>query len=203
MYMMSILKHSEAKMGELKDYSGEFTPNLKYEDFSKDFLIKVMREWTAAYLRQAEFWFQTIEEQGGQKLACNCEAATWHKMGAITVPKVAKALGIKINDILDALKIWQLLPDGPLTGIIPVKYDIKNRNHIIMTVTKCGSLEFFERRGQTDRIAWMCEKLELPTITSYLTSLLPNAEVRALKLPPRKSADEIPCVWEFKLRPVT
>ena len=30
-------------MSDLKDYSGEFDPNLKMEDFSKDFLIKVMR----------------------------------------------------------------------------------------------------------------------------------------------------------------
>lgn len=29
-------------MTELKDYSGEYKPDLKLEDFSKDFLIRLM-----------------------------------------------------------------------------------------------------------------------------------------------------------------
>jgi hypothetical protein len=32
-------------MPELTDYSGEYKPDIKYEDFSKDFLIKLMNIW--------------------------------------------------------------------------------------------------------------------------------------------------------------
>ncbi len=35
-------------MSEMNDYSSPFKPNLKREDFSKDFLIKLMRGWQYA-----------------------------------------------------------------------------------------------------------------------------------------------------------
>jgi hypothetical protein len=37
-------------MPELQDLSGPFNPNLKFEDFSKDFLLKLMTEWQWAWL---------------------------------------------------------------------------------------------------------------------------------------------------------
>jgi hypothetical protein len=52
-------------MGELKDYSGEFRPDLQIEDFSKDFLVKLMRQWSAAYLRMTELWNDAIVRRWG------------------------------------------------------------------------------------------------------------------------------------------
>jgi hypothetical protein len=48
-----------------------------------------------------------------------------------------------------------------------------------------------------DRIKPMCEVLEPAVIQKYLIN--PKVKLKALKLPPRKSKDEIACQWEITL----
>jgi len=47
-------------MPELNDYSGPYRHDLQWEDFSKDFLIKLMYAWQRAYLRLNAFWYQAV-----------------------------------------------------------------------------------------------------------------------------------------------
>ena len=47
-------------MEEMKDYSGPFKPDLKYEDFSKEFLISLIRRYAAGYLKLGEFWYEKV-----------------------------------------------------------------------------------------------------------------------------------------------
>ena len=45
-------------MPELEDYSCPFKPDLTFEDFSKDFLLKLMTGWQFAWLRMADAWYE-------------------------------------------------------------------------------------------------------------------------------------------------
>ena len=69
---------------------------------------------------------------------------------------------------------------------------------VTMSVARCKSLEFYERTAP-EMIGPICHVLEKPIIELQLVN--PNIKVTALKLPPRKSPDEIPCQWELKLEP--
>jgi len=52
---------------ELSDYHGQFNPDLKFEDFSKDFLIKLIRRYAAGYLKLGEFWYDRVEALVGPR----------------------------------------------------------------------------------------------------------------------------------------
>jgi hypothetical protein len=185
-------------MADLVDYSGEFKPDLKMEEFSKDFLVNVMRAWSSAYLRLDECWHKEAVEKFGEEQAFSCQLGAWQRVERVSVPKIAKTLKIEVNDIVDFLKLSQLLPDGVLTGIFQSKYEIKNRNHVIVTITRCRTLEYLEKEDPS-RIKTICHDIDIPMNQACLQSVLPQAKFLLIKLPdrPRKNQSEIPCIWEL------
>jgi hypothetical protein len=187
-------------VNELKDYSGPLIPDLKYDDFSKDCLMRLMRQYSAAYFRLAEFWYIAAKEVVGMEQALKMEVKVWERMSKPTLLPIAKTANIQVNDIVDVLKVLQVAPDSVLRGgIYTPKYDIKNKNHVIYSITRCGTLEWLEK-NDPERITPCCHVLEWRTFEEYIKAFLPNVEVKALKLPPRKGPDEMACQWELTLK---
>ena len=60
---------------ELKDYSGPYRHELKWEDFSKEFLVKLMKSWQRAYLSIQGAWIETVTEKFGSDAADSCSMA--------------------------------------------------------------------------------------------------------------------------------
>lgn len=180
----------------------KFAKALNFTNLSKEYLVGVMREWSSAYLSLTENWRTLVKKKIGEVEAFNCEVAALLRIVEVNVPNVARAFDIQVNDVVDALKVWQLCVDGPMTGVYQAKYDIRSRNLIVFTVTRCGTLNFFEREAP-HRIVPICHRLEPAVWGRYATVILPDMVLTPLKLPPRKSQDEVPCVWEIKAtRPV-
>ncbi|MFA4836448.1 MAG: hypothetical protein WC749_10315 [Dehalococcoidia bacterium] len=188
-------------MTELKDYSGEYKNDLKFEDFSKEFLIKLLHAWSRAYLRADEVWYKMTKERSGEEEANKCRELFWSRIADANMPKLSKELGIEVKTVLDAMKVWQLIPDGVTTGYYPCKAEVINENHIIWTITRCISLEWLEK-NDPEKIRWLCHHVEWPAYERYLKSLLPDAEIKPLIIPegPRKNPDGTPpCKWELKM----
>lgn len=184
-------------MPELTDYSGPYKHDLKFEDFSKDFLIKLIYLWQRAYLRLTAIWYEEVMKRSGMETADSCNLAVLLTVGEKVVPKFAKLGNIQLNTVLDSLKMCQLVPDNDTSGqIFRGDVDIKNENHVIATTTYCRVLEFFEQAAP-DRIEYFCHVLEKPSFEKYFNN--PKIKVTPLKLPPRQSPDDICCKWEFKL----
>jgi hypothetical protein len=191
-------------MSELRDYSGEFKPDLQIEDFSKDFLVKLMRQWSAAYLRMTELWNDAIVRRWGTEAAIPCEVEAWVRTSEITHPRIAKALNMEPKNIVDIMKLIQILPDGVGAGIYDPEYEIINENHVIMKFVRCRTLEFYEKRNQPERIVTVCQKVDPPVIERAVTVWFPNAEMKPLWVPSGPRSEEEkgkpPCAWEFKLK---
>src|SRR4030042_5074861 len=98
-------------------------------------------------------------------------------------PRYAKIANIKLETVLDSLKAEQLPLDNTV-GLYPAEYDIKSPNHVVMTVTKCRTLDYFEK-AEPERIIPMCHQLEKPVIEKYLVN--PKVKVTPLVLQPRQS----------------
>ncbi len=183
-------------MPELEDYSCPFKPDLNLEDFSKDFLLKLITGWQFAWLRMADAWYETISQRFGPEAANECNLEAWTKVGQRVNPRLAKLANIKLNTVLDSLKLLQLPLDNNIGPLYPVEYEIKNPNHVIMTILQCRSLLYFERDAP-HLIEPTCYRLEEQVMKAYLVN--PRIKVTPLKLPPRKSRDEAACIWEFKI----
>lgn len=187
-------------MPELHDLSGPFNPHLRFKDFSKDFLLKLMNVWQYAWLHMSGAWYDAVKERFSSEAANQCELAAWVRIGERVNPRYAKVANIQLNTVVDSLKALQLPLDNTIGGLFPGKADIKSDNHVIWTVTQCRTLLFLEK-NEPERIEPMCYVLEKAVMEKYLIN--PNIKVTPLKLPPlppqRKSPDEIACQWEYKL----
>jgi hypothetical protein len=192
---------------ELKDYSGPFNPDLKFEDLSKDFIIKLIRRYSAGYLKLGDFWYERVEALVGPEKAMAEDAVdVWTKQAYWILPKIAQTANIEVKDIVDAMKVWQLVLDGFLTGRYVPQFNVKNRNHVIMSITYCRDLMYYQKQNMKDRIKWVCghNGVELLTMGPYLQCLVPNAQVKQLLGPPGSglpSKDGICCQWEYTLKP--
>jgi len=184
-------------MPELTDYSGPYKHDLKFEDFSKDFLIKLMYAWQRAYLRLNAFWYQAVMERYGSEEADRFNLEIWSTVGEKVVSKFAKIGNFELNTVLDSLKLCQLTPDSHVgSEFFGGDVDIKNENHVIATTTKCAVLEFFEKAAP-ERIDYFCHVLESQVMEKYFNN--PKIKVTPLKLPPRESPDDICCQFDIKL----
>jgi hypothetical protein len=192
---------------ELKDYSGDFNPDLKFEDFSKDFLIKLIRRYAAGYLKLGEFWYDRVAALvGPEKAMFEDTVDVWTKQPHWILPKIAQTANIEVKDIVDAMKAWQLVLDGFLPGRYIPQFDVKDRNHVIMSITNCRDLLYFQYRDMKDRVKWVCghHGIEYLTMTPYLQCLVPNAQVKQLLGPAGSglpSKEGICCQWEYTLKP--
>jgi hypothetical protein len=183
-------------MPELDDYSCPFRPDLTFNDFSKEFLLKLMTVWQFAWLQMAATWYEAIKERWGGDAANDCNMEVWDKIADRVNPRYPKIANIQLNTVLDSLKCTQLPLDNSIGPLYPVEYDIKGPNHVIMTVVQCRSLLYYEKSAP-EMIQPICHELEEPAIRNYL--LNPRIKVTALKLPPRESPEDIACQWELKL----
>ena len=183
-------------MSELTDYSGPFNPDLRFEDFSKEFLLRLIKVWQYAWLHLTQAWYESVSESFGSEAANSCELDAWVRMGGRVNPRYAKVANIQLNTISDCLKCLQLPLDNITGGgLFPVKLDIKGKNVATLTVEKCRPLEFFEEKDP-ERIRTLCPN-EGKVMEKYLVH--PKAKAIPLRLPPRKSKDEIACVWEYRI----
>ena len=183
-------------MPELDDYSGPFKPDLTFNDFSKDFLLKLMHIWQYAWLQMDAAWFDAVKERFGEEVSYDCATAAWVRVAERVNPRYAKIANIPLNNVIDSMKVLQLPLDNTTGGLYPVEYDVRSDNHVILTVKQCRSLLFFESKAP-ERIEPICHGLERQVMAKYVAN--PRIKTTPLKLPPRKSPEEIACQWEFKI----
>ena len=184
------------KKKEMNDYTGPFNPNLTFDEFSKEFLLKLMHIWQYGWLHMTEAWYNAVKERFGVDAANDCETQAWETIGERVNPRFAKVANIELNTVVDSLKCLQLPLDNTTGGLFPAEAKIINPNHVIWTIPRCRSLEFFEAK-EPERIHHVCHVNEKKIIERYLVNR--KIKVTPLKLPPRKSPDDIACQWEFTL----
>ena len=92
-------------MSELNDYSGPFKPDLTFDDFSKDFLLKLMTVWQYAWIRMSESWYTAVSERFGADAANDCNMQAWVKVAERVNPRYPKVANFQLNTVLDSLEV--------------------------------------------------------------------------------------------------
>jgi hypothetical protein len=64
-------------MAELKDYSGPFNPDLRFEDFSKETLVKLLKEYSRLYLILHGSWHTLVRERFGDRANIDLDCSQW------------------------------------------------------------------------------------------------------------------------------
>ena len=183
-------------MKELIDYSGEFDPSIKYDDFSKGFLLELLNAYSGYILRVDGFWYLTVKERRGDEEAFACDTQVWEKMQVYELEMTCKLFKIQGNDVATMMKALQM---SPWMWIYKYDIELKSPNHSILTITHCPTLLALEKEGE-GREQTICQVLEPKLFRLIADFFNPKIEVQALKIPPRKSKDEICCQWDFSLK---
>jgi hypothetical protein len=181
---------------EIEDLSGPFDPNLTHRDLSKEFLLKIMEVWQFAWIHMATAFYDATRKRYGMDVANEIQLEAWQTVGEKVNPRYPKIANIEMKTVLDSLKAAQLPLDNTMGNLYKAQYDIKNENHVIMTLPQCRSLLYYEREAP-EMIDFFCHVLEERMMKKYFIN--PKLKVTPLKLPPRNSKDEIACQWELTI----
>ncbi|MFC1944052.1 DUF6125 family protein [Chloroflexota bacterium] len=142
-------------------------------------------------------WYAVIKERHGEQEAIECERTVSDRKIPYRQQRVMKALKIQGNDIANCFKAIQM-DIGACPNIFDVDWELKNPKYGIYTINHCAAMESYERHGEVVTMYNICNTCssDLNRIAKYFNRYM---KVEPLKLPPRKSEDEICCVWEFKI----
>ena len=184
-------------MRNLEGYDGAFLSDLKLQDFSKDTLVRLVDAASRDYIGIDGLWLSVIRKRYGDKVDFDCSREVWETGWLHEVQRGVKAMGIKGKDIAALLKYLQI--DPGFGALFKVKCELINPNLGMATVLSCNTLLYAERHNAPEIQKLGCEELDVPLFTKVAHFFNPDIKVKVLKLPPRKSPDEIACQWEFRL----
>lgn len=182
-------------MTEPMDYSGDFKPDLRLEDFPPEFLAKLLRMYGQFYIAIDGFWYLGVKEHLDNDTALTVDKWAWEKATRYELKRLTALAGIT-GDGIDALfKFLQLVPWLQVTES---HFELESPRRGIMTITRCSILEALEREGQ-GREAQICTEVDIPVLRKYASWFNPAIKVEPLFLPPRSDRSGICCKWEFTL----
>ena len=185
-------------MEELKDYSGPFIPGLKYEDLSKEVLVKLLTAYSREINVLASYWAAEVRQSLGEDALKECLMSTWTRIGKYETGWAMEAANIEGNDVETYVKATQLMGSFA-QGYYKYDFDLKNKNHAILTVHHCPAFHSMEKAGDMAWLSRVCTVLEDEGMKAYVRPVNPDIQVKCLRAGPRKSQDEPHCQWEFKL----
>jgi len=184
-------------MQELQDYSGEFRPDITMHDFSKDTLVKAWQAASKLFAGMDGIWCHIIRERFGQEMACELEIEAWKRCNPLEVRWTAEAMNIQGDDVAALFKVLQTY--AGTGGILDLEFDLKNRNHGIMTVRRCPGVAYNEKHGETELQKNACEVIDMGCFERLGHLINPKIKMTCLNLPTRERRDDLACQWEWHL----
>lgn len=186
---------ASAARAELDDYAGPFRPDLRLEDFSKEALVKLCREFMlAAHLLDRAIMPAILQRFGPQAME-ELAIEEWRGASPVYTERIRRAMGIEGDDVPAIFKSLQLDPGFP-HEYMDVRYEVIDARRGRFWLNACGALQDVEPWGEA-RVVSMCHHIEDPTFDATVQAINPRARCRPLHRPPRDPADRVPvCCWE-------
>jgi hypothetical protein len=187
-------------VAEMKDYSGPLKEDFRFEDLSKEALIKLLYAYAKLYLLMYGEFTNLVTERKGKDEAWKYQMEAWMRMAPVAMRMVCKAMNIRPSGVESLLKALQLDPAFPPN--YDAKYAGTGRMEIkdgrgIQYLDRCYALDGFEFLGE-ETVIQFCHGMEPPTFSAHARYHHPNMVCKPTKLPPREKTDKGPvCVWEY------
>ena len=166
------------------------------EDYSKAELVGLLKLYARLYIALDGFWYLSMKGEFGDDKALEHDLVVWEKMYKREIDGVTSALGVRDRDIPAFIRVLTIAPWFPR---MQYEVDIKSNSYAVLTVTHCPTLQALEKEGE-GREERICRVVDVDYFRKCGKHFNPNIEVTALKLPPRKSRDEICCQWKVELK---
>jgi Family of unknown function (DUF6125) len=170
--------------------------DVKLESLSRQELIDLVKLSSRMILALDGFWYLSLKEVAGNQKALDVDNRVWDKVMKFYVEELARLLGVQGRDVADYMRVIEPRPEGL---VLEERVEILNRNDAIRTVTYCPTIAAMEKEGEgRDAIHCTATCSEMRKKHSKLFN--PAIEVTCLKVPPRKSKDDIFCQFEYRIK---
>jgi hypothetical protein len=182
-------------MRQLSDYSGQLRPNIRLKDFSRGASLSLLQLYCWLFMAIDAFWYLAVKERFSDEDALACDMWAWERMSRYELDRITNAMKIQGNDVVSLIKALQLEPWMWNTSYT---VEVKGQNHVLLTFVECPVLNALEKEGE-GREENICKVMEPKWFRDYADYFNPSIQIKALKLPPRRSKEEVACIWEFKV----
>jgi hypothetical protein len=185
-------------MGQSKgrpDYSGEFDPDFRFEDLSKEALVRLVREYALIAQLLDRSVFTAVGLRYGQRAVEEIAIEEWRGASPIYTERIRQIMKIEGNGVSAIFKCLQLDP-GFAQHYMDVEYELISETHGFFQLRSCGALLDVEPFGERS-IRGMCHTIEDGTFDITAQAVNPRARIRPVHRPPRVPAGRVPhCRWE-------
>jgi len=180
---------------ERADYSGAFDPDFRYEDLSKEALVRLVREYALIVHLLDRSMCAAIGMRYGTEAVTELAIDEWRGASPIYGERLRAVLGIEGDGVDAIFKLLQVDPGFP-QHYMDVRYELVDDRHGYFELASCGALLDVEPWG--DRLVTsMCHHIEDGTFDVTAQAVNPKARIRPVHRPPRAPADRVPhCRWE-------
>jgi hypothetical protein len=180
------------------DYSGPFDPDFRYEDLSKEALVRLVREYALIVHLLDRSMCAAIGLKYGQEVVEELAIDEWRGASPVYGDRLRAALGVEGDGVEAIFKVLQLDPGFP-HHYLDVKYEVVDDRHGFFELTSCGALMDVEPWGER-AITGMCHTIEDATFDVTAQAVNPKAHISHIHRPPRAPADRVPhCRWEITI----
>ena len=183
-------------MAERNDYSGPFDPDFRYEDLSKEALVRLVREYALTVHLLDRSMCAAIGLRYGAEVVQQLAIDEWRGASPIYGERLRRVFGIEGDGVEAIFKVLQLDPGFP-HHYMDVHYEMVDDRHGFFELRSCGALLDVEPYGER-MVTGMCHTIEDGTFDVTAQAVNPKARIRHVHRPPRISADQVPhCRWEI------
>jgi hypothetical protein len=180
----------------LDDEKQRSTADLKLQSLTRDELIDLVKLSSRMILAVDGFWYLSVKGLAGNHKALERDNWVWDKVMKLYVNELASLLNVQGRDVADYMKVMGPRPEGLF---IEERVEVLNRNDAIRTVTYCPTIAALEKEGE-GRDAIHCSATCSAMRSKHSKLFNPAIDVACLKIPPRKSKDDIFCQFEYKIQ---
>ncbi|MEH6580504.1 MAG: hypothetical protein V7754_01115 [Halioglobus sp.] len=181
-------------MTEMNDYSGAFKPDLDFGDFSREFLLELVKNWQWAWMHLDHAFFEQFILRNDLDKAFEMDMAMWLRVATRVNPVFAKIARIPVDNVVDCQKAFQLPLDNTMGELWSTSIKFVDEYESVHEVNQCPALDWIEDHAP-DRIIGLCE-LDRKVIERYKINM--DVELTPVRLPPRASKEHKPCAWKLK-----
>jgi len=139
-------------------------------------------------------WFLAVEEEFGNHDAIRLDRIVWERYLHVLVKRMRNVLGVTPDGVKGIRKI---IETDPLFLTNDYAISEPSSNTMLLVVNRCSVLEAMERAG---RKKYVCESTTGLYFKHLAREIDPNIIVRPLRLPPRRSHEDLCCKWLFELQ---
>lgn len=180
----------------MQDYSGPFKRDIRYEDFSRETLSRLLQAYCREILTLDSYWQEQMRQRVGEDAARECLIQNWCRIGRHEMKWTMQALNIQGNDLEAYVKANQFVPSFA-QGIYDYDWELRDKDHAILTVRHCPAFASLRARDP-EKLEWTCQVLEDAAIKAYTEVIDPGIKVKPLKVGLRGTPEDIACRWEFR-----